>query len=255
MPRVGNTNSLGKRGATDALAEILGKRADVDAVAVYGSVARRTAVASSDIDLLVVAQRPISPCQLISELPVEHQRPDLSLSVFTWETLRTHLQAWSRFAIHLQRESLVLHDSTGGLKTLLLREINVSVTHELAAQQRRLQNFRHLDRFEGRLLFPLAHMYGIGRTIVFARLAQYGQFEFERSNAFAYLKSLDDELTVDLEEIEGLAPFYESVRHPEVDVSLPYDPVGEEATVFATRARGAIERLLRVAVREKHARS
>src|SRR5947209_18172916 len=158
--------------ASKALAAVRG----VAGVLVFGSVARGQANAASDIDLLVLGtDHDLTPATLRNRLPNALQAAPISLSCHTPEGLEQYLRKWSRFATHLRREGRILYDPKGELERLLSMDIPVSTALEIEAQRRHLANYEHAERFGGRFLFPLAHLYRIGRATVFAILAKSGR--------------------------------------------------------------------------------
>jgi hypothetical protein len=123
--------------------------------------------------------------------------------------------------------------------------VPVSTTEELAAQRRHLANYEHAERFGGRFLFPLAHLYRIGRAAIYARLAEMGTLEFNRERAFGAITELNPKWAPDVAAIEELAPFAELSRHPDAaSSSLPFQPVGPHAEARFLRAREAVARIV-----------
>jgi predicted nucleotidyltransferase len=236
---VGSEKRDQAKAASAALAAVPG----VEGVCVFGSVARGQADVGSDIDLLVLGtDKRLTPSTLLRRLPTELRSARISLSYHTADSFNLYLHRWSRFGAHLRREGWILHDAHGELRRALTIDIPVSTTEELTAQRRHLANYEHLKRFGGRFLFPLAHLYRIGRTVVFAILAEHGTLEFDRDRAFRTITELYPSRAADVATIARLAPFYERVTRRTSDGLLPFDPVGCEAEV--ARARDAIARLL-----------
>ena len=143
-----------------------------------------------------------------------------------------------------------LFDKHGALTQLLAASSVLSVTHELEAQRSNLEKYEQLTRFGGRLLFPLAHLYRIGRTTIFANLASRGIFEFESDRAFRQLARSAPTLARDIAIVRRLRPFHLSVRAQERGRNFPFDPNSPEALQWAVEAREAIKRLLDDAFRD-----
>jgi len=89
--------------------------AGIDAVAIFGSAARRDYDALSDLDLLVVAEQPAvvnRACDSLDKL-------GWSCTPYTWGRLRKCISAGSLFAIHLRKEALIIRDKSHHLKDVL----------------------------------------------------------------------------------------------------------------------------------------
>jgi predicted nucleotidyltransferase len=232
-----------KRDQAKAAAKVLAAVPGVQGVCVFGSVARGRPRVGSDIDLLVLgADERLSPSMLLRQMPAELRTAQLSLAYHTAGSLDRHLHRWSRFGAHLRREGWILYDPLGELRRALATDIPVSTAEEIAVQRRHLNNYTHLERFGGRFMFTLTHLYRIGRTVVFAILAEHGTLEFDRERAFRAVMELHPDRVADAAAIARLAPFYERATRRLGDGILPFDPVGCEAEVI--QAREAITRLL-----------
>ena len=228
----------------ERVAEALRENVDgIEGVCLFGSVARGTARSESDIDLLVVGSDPtMTQSQLRRRLPDELGRMRMSLAYHTPDTLTRYLRRWSRFGAHLRREGEVLFDTSGALRRLLAEDVPISTQEELSAQRRHLDNFRHPGRFGDQFLFPLASLYRIGRTVVFALLAETGELSYDASVAFAHLGELYPDHRDEIETIQRLKPFYELVTGRGGAETLPFEPTGCSDEVVA--ARRAIDNLL-----------
>jgi predicted nucleotidyltransferase len=243
-----------RRAQAEHVASALAAQPHVGGVALFGSVARGTEGRCSDIDLLVLTSQPdVSRQDLWNRLPHRLRSEELTLSVFTEDRLRKYLHKWSRFAVHLQREGVVLFDVDCMLSSLMAEKIDVSVQHELDVQRRKLNNYAHVERFGGRLLFPLGQLYAIGRTVIFASLAMKGHLEFDRETAFRQLAICQPGLIQDIETVAQLVDFHHYVREPTDEVEFPFDPTGPEASLRADEAREAIERILAESEKAEHA--
>lgn len=208
----------------------------VEAVCLFGSVARGDEGAASDIDLLVLGRdRGLRARTLSDALSGRLLSNHLSIVYHTPETLAEHLHRRSRFRVHLQREAEILFDRHGMLRAALEAAEPVNTFDELQTHAHSLASFDDLDRFGGRFLFALAHLYRIGRAVVLSLLAERGVFEFNQARAFALLADALPENAADVERIAHLRPFAELTNGHEVD-PLPFDFVADAgARVVATR--------------------
>ncbi|GIM89300.1 nucleotidyltransferase domain-containing protein [Paractinoplanes toevensis] len=227
--------------ASDALASV----PEVAGVVLFGSVARGRASRDSDIDLLIlVTADDLEITDLRHHLPISLREVPISLSSHTSDGLAAYIRRWSRFGAHLRQEGKILHDTGDQLRTLLSDEVPISVESELDTQQHHLQTYKHVERFGGRFLFPLAHLHRIGRATAYALLAKEGVLEFDGKSAFQELLARHPTWTEDINVIMSLGPFYKRVRIDSSDIELPFDPTGPEAERKLVEAREAISRLL-----------
>jgi len=214
----------------------------VTGICLYGSVARGEDREGSDIDLLVVGTSPqLTPSALHKRLPVELKDARVTFAYYTPTTLDSYLHLWPRFGAHVRQEGEILFDRDQQLQGALDEEIPISPRRELLAQLRRLEAYDELSRFGGLFLFPLAHLYSIGRTSIFALLAEHGVLEFGDEQAMRRLAKVLPDAAPDIQAIRQLRPFREFVagRSPR---PLPFSPRDCPDEV-ATR-REAIRRLI-----------
>jgi hypothetical protein len=159
----------------------------------------------------------------------------------TPESLATYLRRWSRFGAHVRQEGEILFDRDGRLHDALEEDIPVSTLEEFAAQLRHLENYDDLKRFGGYFLLPLAHLYSIGRSVVFALLAERGILEFSQQQA---LRRLERELPAashDARAIERLRPFHDRVSRRGAG-ALPFSP--RDCSDEVAAARDSVRRLI-----------
>jgi predicted nucleotidyltransferase len=214
----------------------------LDGICLYGSVARGEEHEGSDIDLLVLGKNPqLTPSRLRKHLPDDLRDARVMFAYHTPDTLEAYLHRWSRFGAHVRREGEILFDPDGRLRGVLEEDIPVSSREELAAQLRHLENYNDLKRFGGHFMLPLAHLYSIGRTVVFALLAERGVLEFDQTRAMLRLAREMPEASDDVRTVARLRPFQERVsrrsRRP-----LPFSPKDRDDEV--AHARDAVRRLI-----------
>lgn len=197
----------------------------IDAICLFGSVARGDANEWSDIDLLVVGRDDrLTRRDLVETLPEPLRMTPLSLlyyrtSDFDW------MEESDLFVEHFRREGVVLHDGTGRLTQLLSgpRRSHVGVRDEVTRELEQLRPYEDLGRFGDNLLFCLSHLYAIGKSIAIAQLASQGVYEFNRDLAFEKLRIQAPEMARAIDTITELRPFYELVtKHKEAELPFPY---------------------------------
>ncbi|MFI4990320.1 MAG: nucleotidyltransferase domain-containing protein [Solirubrobacterales bacterium] len=214
----------------------------LDGICLYGSVARGEEHEGSDIDLLVLGRDPeLTPSQLRKQLPDDLREARVMFAYYTPATLDSYLHRWSRFGAHVRREGEILFDPDGRLRDVLEEDIPVSSREELEAQLRHLENYDDLRRFGGYFLLPLAHLYSIGRTVIFALLAERGVLEFDQTRATRLLEREVPTATDEIRAVARLRAFQERVsrrsRRP-----LPFSPRDCEDEV--AHARDAVRSLI-----------
>jgi Polymerase beta, Nucleotidyltransferase len=225
------------------VASQLSQRRDVEAVLLYGSVARADADSDSDIDLLIVGpdagQTVAGFRSWVGAVDPDHRA---SYVFHTRESFDELVEEGSRFLVHLRTEGQVLLDRTGQLTAFLSSPWQpVSVEAEIALALERLQNYDRSEIFGGRFLFALAHVFTIGKTIVMARLADEGHLEFNRRRAFEAFVQRHPEEAVDASLIAGLEPFVARTRRRRA--VLPFPPAGALAEGKLQESVAAVRRL------------
>jgi hypothetical protein len=225
------------------VAERLSEDRGIDAVLMYGSVARGDASGESDIDLLIVGRDAGYTIGSIRAW-VGSIDPDRRASyVFhTRDSFAELVREGSRFLVHLRSEGEVLLDRTRELSAFLARPWEpVAVDAEIALELERLHTYDRPEVFGGRFLFALAHVFTIGKAIVMARLADEGHFEFNRKRAFEAFASRHPSRAADVRVVHSLEPFMARTRRQAT--RLPFEPVGPLAESRLREAVRAVRRL------------
>jgi predicted nucleotidyltransferase len=224
-----NDSSFQLRTVAYRVVERLSAHRDIDAVLLFGSVARGDAATDSDVDLLVLGR---DADQTILGLRRWVGRADslrqASYVFHTRESFAELVADGSRFLVHLRTEGEVLLDRTGQLSAFMSSPWEaVPVEEEIALELERLRNYDRPEIFGGRFLFALAHTFTIGKAIVMARLADEGHLEFNREKAFEAFAKYYPQLATDIWLIADLEPFVARTRRK--TVSLPFSPSGAYA--------------------------
>ena len=234
--------------AAERITARLAERDDIDAVLLYGSVARGDAGPDSDIDLLVIGedagQTIAGLRRWVSDVDGERRA---GLAFHTRESFAAIVDERSRFLVHLRREGEVLLDRTGLLQAFLASPWRpVSVDNEIAVELDRLMSYDRPELFGGRFLFPLAHVFTIGKAIVMARLVDEGVLEFNRRRAFAEYARRHPAVAPEVELIASLEPFLARTRRQAS--SLPFPPAGQAAAKELEAGVAAVRRVAAIRV-------
>lgn len=195
----------------------------VSGVCLYGSVARGDAGPDSDLDLLVVGDDPdLRPSSMRRALGLSDEKHRVSIVYHTPDTLCRYIETGSRFLLHVQLEGEVLYDDSGLLEKLKRRSpIRGPIKEEVNGQLRRLALYDDPTRYNGNFLFPLSHIYAIGKAVIMAILSENEIYEFDRDQAFDAFASHFPESRADVEVLRRLAPFYTLVSKG-TDQELPF---------------------------------
>lgn len=231
------------RGAAEDAAADLSTVPWIEGVCLFGSVARDDHDETSDIDLLILGTEATrTPGDVRRQLRTD-LRERVSISYYTPPSLVAYLERWSRFGVHLRTEGRILFDHFGRLRAILAQPRTLSTEFELEVQLGHLETLDHVERFGGLFLIPLARLYRVGRTVVFALLAEMGVFEFNQEKAFEDLARRLPEAAHDVRAIERLRPFARLVRGRIEPDRLPFSSEG--CPIEVKNAIEAIRRLTR----------
>jgi predicted nucleotidyltransferase len=215
----------------------------IDAVLLFGSVARGDANSWSDIDLAIIgSDENLTPEQLRYALTERDER--VSLIYYPAALFRKLYDDRALFIAHLKKEGIALHDPQGLFKTLLSQPFipNVDVARELSAQRAKLAPYSDPRRFNNNFLFCLSHLYSIGKGVIMLGLAKRGILEFNRDAAFRRFAALNPDLAKETEKVAQLRPFYRLVtKRQREPLPFPY----ESANHQLQEAVAAIETLAR----------
>jgi predicted nucleotidyltransferase len=209
--------------AVDVTEHMVSSFPQITGVCLFGSVARGDAGPDSDLDLLVVGDDPkLTPSSIRRCLRLQDVTPKVSIVYHTPATLDRYVETGSRFLLHVQLEGEVLYDKGGLLRDLQrLPPVSAPVQAEVEGQLRRLSLYDDTDRYNGNFLFPISHIYAIGKAIVMAILAENKIFEFNRDRAFEAFSTRFPESIGDVEIVTRLSPFYRVVSKG-IDADLPF---------------------------------
>jgi predicted nucleotidyltransferase len=223
-----NTISSNRRTA-ERVAGILLELPDVEAVCLYGSVARGDDESTSDIDLLVLGSEAVARQDALAALPEDIPGELLSINCKTRAQLEGVFQQNPSFALHLVIEGVVLGDRTGFLGRLLSQPVRSVTGDDVRRAVRRLDQYDDLSRFNDDFLCCFSDLYMTGRLVVTLSLLK-DRIPIFGPRGFAAWRQLhpahSDQVTV----IAQLAPFMLLARRGRVQ-PLPFSPHGSSQEV------------------------
>lgn len=189
----------------------------IEAVLLFGSVARGDANPWSDIDLLITSS---DPKLTVAELrKVISERNHVSLIHYRTPSFATSCQRYRVFTAHLKKEGVVLFDPDDVLSKMLDSHAitKADVAEEIKLHHAKLAPYRHPKRYNNNFLFCLSHLYSIGKGVIMLGLASRGVLEFNRDAAFERFTTLNPDLAERVATVAQLRPFYRLVsgRNPE----------------------------------------
>jgi predicted nucleotidyltransferase len=201
----------------------------IEAVLLFGSVARGDANPWSDIDLLVTS----SDLKLtVAELRTAiSERNHVSLIYYRTPSFETLYRRHPLFVAHLKKEGVVLFDPLGVLSRMLESPnlAKADIAEEIKIYLAKLTPYRYPKRYNNNFLFCLSHLYSIGKGVIMLGLASCGVLEFNREAAFEQFASLNPDLADQIATVARLRPFYRLVsgRKPE-PLPFSYHDAGME---------------------------
>ncbi len=228
-----------KRSVADAVTRTFETIEDIDAVILFGSVARGDAAAASDIDLLVVVDTEPDRGDLRRQVERTWPHYQISLACRTKEQMSELLRRRNSFAAHLHAEGLILFDRSQTMAAFQASNFShCSVATELEEHLRRLLPLQDLRQFGGYFPFCFARLYSIAKSIIILGLHRSGEAEFDRKRAFAQFAEKRADLKPKIELLTQLEPYYEQAnRGSGSALPLPYEgPVARDRAVRAIMA-------------------
>jgi len=184
----------------------------IEAVLLFGSVARGDANPWSDIDLLVISS---DPKLTVAEMRgVIAERSNVSLAYYRTPSFAKLCQRHSSFIAHLKKEGVVLFDPVGVLNKMQNSPsfTKSDVAEEMMHYRAKLAPYRHPKRYNNNFLFALSHLYSIGKGVIMLVLTSQGNPEFNRDAAFERFATLNPDLAEQVTTVTRLRPFYRMVN-------------------------------------------
>lgn len=183
------TPSLAATHVRAIIADLLRDIWNVEAAALYGSVARGDVEPHSDIDLLLLCQAGQKRALMeMLEPSLSREFPKLSLNLYSRHELTFLNRSSSLFLLHLKREADILLDRSGFI-TELLSNFRPKASYRADF----LDSLTLLDPVKTRIegspndLHRLSYVYSLFRVFGVYLLAAKGIFEFSKSRMADYL--------------------------------------------------------------------
>jgi predicted nucleotidyltransferase len=215
---------------------------DVEAALVFGSVARRSADAISDVDLLLATREHVPVRDLVARLRNECDLASVAISAQSWAHLATLRNKGSMFFRHLQVEGKILEDASGRLKALIAPPVvTVDIESYRTKFARSLAMYSDVDRLGSFHLFALAHIYVLAKRAAQLCVQEAGQDIYDPRLVFEEVTRLHPELKDDLDLIRRLRRIHAVVRGIAPSADAIDSSCNAESVV---QARRVVERLL-----------
>lgn len=196
-----------KRRRAEAVAEsLVAASVGIEAVLLFGSVARGDAGVESDIDLMAISKSPLRLGALREVVSDE----SVSLVCHTWESMRrAREEDWS-FFVHLREEGEVLYGVEGPLRREL-EAVRVAPPaarwDDLVDELHCLERYDDLGRFSAGYVFPLARIFRVARYTCMLDNTAEGHIAFRREDAFDLFASRRPDMDGDVSRVCALWPF------------------------------------------------
>lgn len=219
----------------ESVAEALVKDApQLDAVWLFGSVAREEADVTSDIDLLLVSSRPMRGRAIRTLIPNDSVAR-FSFVCHTWESLESQRKRDWSFFVHLHEDGKALYDPGDRLSDLLGSTTVPTEPHlinELLEEDAFLQRFEDLRRFDNNYLFPLARLFSVAKYVCMLDNTASGVIEFDRQRAFDVFRRRHPRAAPHVETVRRLWPFLARTQGRAIE--LPFSPTCRDTVVMDT---------------------
>lgn len=211
----------------------------IEAILLFGSVARGDAEAESDIDLMVITKDPLRSAEVRAALDEEHR--SISVTCHSWDSLAVAREDEWSFFVHLREEGEVLFGGSR-LKRELDRTVCPDTTvwkQRLSTELDRLDHFDDLSRYNAGYNLPLARIFRAARYGCMLENTAAGETAFSRDSCFDTFARRNPEVSEEADRLMRLWPFHartQGRRKPE----LPFEPEAEAAVVEAREAARSV---------------
>jgi predicted nucleotidyltransferase len=217
----------------------------VEAVLLFGSVARGDANPWSDIDLLIITSD--SDLSVAALRKVISERNHASLVLYRTPSFEALYRQRPSFIAHLKKEGVVLLDRSGILARMKERTVmtKAAAAEEIKTYRAKLAPYRYPKRYNNNFLLCLSHLYLIGKSVVMLGLANRDVLEFNRDAAFETFAALNPDRAAEVATISRLRPFYRLVsgrrREP---LPFSYHDAADKMEAAVTAIESLAERVI-----------
>jgi predicted nucleotidyltransferase len=225
------------------LLNFLLQKFEIRTIILFGSTARQTTDAFSDVDLLIIfdSEKIGSESEVPMELEVRDVIPEkifskdlpLNLSVHSTKSFVDSYKKGSLFILHILTEGIVLYD-TGFLSNLSKEKFELSrfsLKEEIQLLKLRLEITEDLRKFNNYFIRCFTIFYRISRSLAFIVGALKGKPSFDRKKAFDNFVEFYPNHKELIKNLFDLRPFF--LRNIKgVKVALPFKPDNIDKVIY-----------------------
>jgi hypothetical protein len=212
----------------DVLARSLASASEIDLCLLYGSFARGTAMVGSDVDVLVLTDKPDASARFAQRLRLDcpHIAGLASITTLRARDLVVEQRTRPSFIAHLRDEGELLGCSPGGEYTSILPTLQSvistrAVDREVELRLDRVARSLGRQRLNGHFASALGRVYSAGKAVCIARLLGVGSPQYDWRLVFDSFAGTWPTLREEVALIADLRPFYEQLRGTGDVVLLP----------------------------------
>lgn len=198
----------------------------IRSIILVGSYARGDVNQYSDVDLVLIADIPLTRSEFISFLPLGLRMKELSLLPYSSEIFKTLYIEGSLFIAHVLKEGQVLHDDGyyAHLRKLPFEVERENLLLQWKMLKQRVRLYDDLSMYGEVFVDCLSHLYSIVKNIAVITLALKGELTFNKERAVERLSDLFPQLKGEIDELIELKPF-SLIFSKGASISKPFSPI------------------------------
>ena len=195
--------------AENSVKALVDRIRSIEAILLFGSVARGDVQAESDIDLMVIASDPIRSAEVRGRRSARSTVRPRSPATAGTPSRRPARTSWS-FFVHLREEGEVLYGGPRLMRSLdrTRRPDSTVWKGRLRTELDRLDRFDDLDRYSAGYNLPLARIFRSARYSCMLENTAAGETAFSRDACFDIFARRHPEVSAETEQMERLWPFH-----------------------------------------------